>query len=249
MHLRPAVIALLLTLSQPLFAATALIPLQHRTAEELLPAVQALLDEGETLAAHDRQLLVRASLERINELRSVVNQLDAPARQLLISLDTSPDQQPRYRVVTHPALPAQSGAPAPRILTAGQPHRTLQIRASEGRPAFVQLERSEPRLGFSADLDGLPYLQSQETESGIALQLVARLTGDAGVQLDLSARRTEIDPALYGARDTLLGETHVTGRLGEWIEITGEELTATHNRLATRSAQAQPLRIRVDALE
>ena len=249
MFLPRAILTALLAFTQPLLAATAVIPLQHRSAEELLPVAQALLDEGESLVAHQQQLLVRASLERINELRGVLTQLDVPLRQLLISLDSGSGDQPRYRLLTHPDLPATNPTHAPRVLSAGQSGQTLQIRANEGQPAFVQLERSEPRLGFSADLDGTPYLQSQESESGLGLQLVVRLAGDERVRLDLSARRTELDPTTYGARDTLLGETRLSGRLGEWIEVAGEYLPATRNRLATRSDETKPLRIRVEILE
>ncbi|HTN29764.1 MAG TPA: secretin N-terminal domain-containing protein [Pseudomonas sp.] len=249
MFLHRAIFTALLAFTQPLLAATALIPLQHRSAEELLPVAQALLDEGESLVAHQQQLLVRASLERINELRGVLTQLDVPLRQLLISLDSGPGNQPRYRVLAHPDLPARNPTHAPRVLSAGQSGKTLQIRASEGQPAFVQLERSEPRLGFSVDLDGTPYLQSQESESGLDLQLVVRLAGNERVRLDVSARRTELDPKSYGARDSLLGETHLSGRLGEWIEVAGESLPITHDQLTTRHTESQPLRIRVEILE
>src|SRR5690606_39449938 len=62
---------LLLSWVTPLPAATALIPLEHRTAEDLLPAARALLNEGEVLVADGNQLVLRASLERINELREI----------------------------------------------------------------------------------------------------------------------------------------------------------------------------------
>lgn len=246
MFLHRLVLILLLGCTQPLLAATALLPLEHRSAEELLPAVQALLDEGETLVAHDNQLLVRASLERINELRGILSQLDVPARQLLISVDNGSGRMPGYRVLAPADAPAR---PAPRVITAG-PSDLLQIRASEGQPAFLELTRSEPRLGFTAGLDGTPYLLDLESESGIGLHLVARLRGDRQVQLDLSARRGTTDPAHPGARDTLLGETRLNGRLGEWISVAGSgDLLDRRDRLTTRGEESRPLRIRVELLD
>lgn len=246
MFLSRAILPVLLILSQPLLAATALIPLQHRSAEELLPIAQTLLDDGETLAAHQQQLLVRASLERINELRGILTQLDMPARQLLISLDSGSGQPlPGYHVIG-PSAHANPARP-PRIVTAGQ-SAPLQVRASEGEPAFIDFTRSELQLGFSVDLDGTPYIQSQESRSGTGLQVVARLQGNH-VQLDLSAQRSSTDSAMYGARDTLFSETRLVGRLGEWIEVSSGNLPVRDKRLSTQSEERPALRIRVDALD
>lgn len=241
-----ALIPLLFTAVQPVIAATALIPLEHRTAAELLPAAQALLDEGETLVPHDNQFLVRASLERINELRGILSQLDTPARQLLISLYDSADPMPSY---SQPGSTHSSARQAPRIISAGHSDR-LQIRASEGQPAFLELTRREPRLGFSADLDGTPYLQSQESESGTGLHVVVHLRGNNQVQLDISTRRSTPDPAHPGAQKIMQSDTRINGRLGEWISIAGSGAQpGSRSRLSAGSEDIRPLRIRVDTLD
>lgn len=232
-----AILFLLLFFTQPLLAATALIPLQHRPASELLPAAQALLDEGETLVALDNQLLIRASLERINELRSILSQLDVPPRQLLISLDTRTTLPSRYRTDT--------SASQVRVLTAGTPE-PLQIRASEGQPVFLGLTRNEPRLGFSTDLTGAPYLHSEDSVSGFDLSLVVRISSEDQVQLDVHARRATQDPSSYGAQQVLQGQTRLTGRLGDWIEVTTTPAPPA-GTLAARPLDA-PVRIRVDTL-
>lgn len=239
-----AFLAILLAFTQPLLAATALIPLQYRSAEELLPVAQTLLAEGESLAAHQQHLLVRASLERINELRGILAQLDVPARQLLISLDPSVEQPyPEYRVIgQHMPRPHP-----PRLITAG--HSTaLRIRASEGWPALINLAHHEPVLGLVTDLDGKPYFQHQESQRGIALQVIARLQGDQ-VQLDLTVQRSEPDPGRYGSDIRLLGETRLTGRLGEWINLSGRPHSSARKLAATSPTDAQPLRVRVDLLD
>lgn len=245
MLLHRAILVLLLSWATSLPAATALIALEHRTAEDLLPAAQALLNEGEVLVADGNQLVLRASLERINELRGILNQLDTPARQLLISLDNGATPMPRYRT-REPA--SATPHPAPRVITAGRSD-LLRIRASEGQPAFFELARSEPALGFSADPHRAPYLHDSERESGVSLYLVAHLLGDGQVHLEIGSRRSVADSFHPGARDILQSETRLSGRLGEWIEVAGAGDFAERAGLAAGGERSHPLRLRVEAID
>src|SRR5690606_2215695 len=81
-----------------LLAATAwaqsltVIDLKHRRAEELIPVLQPLLEEGGALSGQDYKLFVRTSSTNLAQLRSAVEQLDKQQRQLLVSVRRSTAQ-------------------------------------------------------------------------------------------------------------------------------------------------------------
>ena len=89
MTLRACLLALTLGLSLPLQAATELIQLNYRTAEDVLPVVQAALDGQGKASPYGNQLVINATPEKIQEVRDLLQQLDTAPRRLLISVDTS----------------------------------------------------------------------------------------------------------------------------------------------------------------
>lgn len=74
MPLRPLIAALLLTGSLTAHAATVVLPLQHRTSAELLPTAQGFLGKDGTVSAFENTLIVNASPERIDDLRTLLQQ-------------------------------------------------------------------------------------------------------------------------------------------------------------------------------
>src|SRR2546421_4728422 len=77
-----------LLLATPAVAQNALeiIDLRHRTAEQVIPSLQPLLDPGATLSGQGAQLFVRTSPANLAELRRALDAIDRPARRLLISV-------------------------------------------------------------------------------------------------------------------------------------------------------------------
>jgi hypothetical protein len=73
--------------------ALEVIPLRHRTADQVLPALRPLLEPGATLSAHGTQLIVRTSASNLEELRRALEAIDRPARRLQISVRLDGAQQ------------------------------------------------------------------------------------------------------------------------------------------------------------
>ena len=69
---RALLAALLLALSLPLQAATEVIPLNYRTAEDVMPVVQSVLGNEGRVSAYGNQLIVNAEPAKIQELRKVL---------------------------------------------------------------------------------------------------------------------------------------------------------------------------------
>src|SRR5690606_5793905 len=145
MNLRTLFSALFLCASLSTQAATELRPLEPRRAEDLHPAAQAVLHGEGSVTAYGNQLIVTSTREKMRELRELVEQLDAPARRLLISVSTH--ESGTYTVNS----PDHSRAPL-RIIN----HNTTrnagmrQIHASEGHPAFIQTGQSIPVTTYSS---------------------------------------------------------------------------------------------------
>src|SRR5437660_621554 len=64
--------------------ALEIIGLRHRTAEQVIPALQPLLEPGATLSGQGAQLFVRASPANLAELRRALDAVDRPQKLLLI---------------------------------------------------------------------------------------------------------------------------------------------------------------------
>lgn len=63
-----------------------IIELKHRTAEDVIPILQPLLESGGALSGTDYQLFIRASATNVRQLRQVLAELDRAQRQLWVSV-------------------------------------------------------------------------------------------------------------------------------------------------------------------
>src|SRR2546423_489310 len=63
-----------------------IIALRHRTADQVLPALQGLLEPGGTLSAQGSQLIVHTSPANLAEIRRALAAIDTPARRLQMSV-------------------------------------------------------------------------------------------------------------------------------------------------------------------
>src|SRR5687767_5710474 len=66
--------------------ALEIIPLRHRTVEQVLPALQPLVEPGGTLSGNRGQLFLRASPGNAAEVKRALEAIDRPLKRLLISV-------------------------------------------------------------------------------------------------------------------------------------------------------------------
>ena len=103
--------------------ALEIIALRHRTAEQVLPSLQPLLEPGGTLSGQGTQLFVRTSRANLTELRRALEAIDRPARRLQISVRYDQENDLASRGVD------ASG----RISNRGS---NVDVRAQDGRSAY-----------------------------------------------------------------------------------------------------------------
>ena len=118
MTLRTLLACLAMAIALPLQAATEVLPLNYRSADELLPIVRATLGADGKVSAYGNQLIINASPDKIGEVRDLLAQLDTAPRRLLISVDTARMRNRRdcLTTVTMPGLTAITASPASRSI-------------------------------------------------------------------------------------------------------------------------------------
>ena len=191
------------------------IPLRHRTAEQVLPVLRPLLEPGGTLTGQYNQLIVRASPGNLAQLKQALEAIDRPLRRLQISVrfdDASEsasqgieasgrisNRRSRIDIGAHD----QRGSALERV--------DQRIQVLEGGRALIMTGQSTP-VPVTRDTAVI-----RETATGF--EAVPRLAGGDTVLVDIAPQRETLDQ-----QQRLV--TTVSARLGEWFEVGGAQ-TAT----------------------
>jgi len=195
-----------------LFAVAALaqetlevIPLKHRTADQVIPVLRPLLEPGGALTGQYNQLIVRTSPSNLAQIRAALESIDAPARRLVISVrfDTSGD------------------AAATGIRGEGR-------ISDRGSSVGLRVQDSSRSTGERVDQrvqvleGGQAYISTGEarrySDAATAFAIVPRVAG-SNVSLEVFAQHENFvrGDAIRGQR----AMSTVSGRLGEWLELGG----------------------------
>lgn len=212
------------------------IDLKHRRAEELIPVLQPLLEQGGALTGQDYMLFVRASGANLAQLRSAVEQLDKQQRQMLVSVRRSTAQDiQREQASASGTLRTGDGSISinerPRsgsgaTVRAGE--RNLQTQNSsvssvqvlDGSSAFIATGTSVPIVtAFAVGGGKRPFVAGAIEQRNLqrGFMVTPRVNGDQ-VILDISQQDERVGG--NGIQSQSLN-TQVTGRLGAWMQLGG----------------------------
>ncbi|MFJ4048270.1 secretin N-terminal domain-containing protein [Pseudomonas hunanensis] len=244
MPLRPLFASLLLVASLTTHAATEVVPLQHRSSAELLPALQAFIGKDGTISAFENKLIVNASPERIDDLRALLQQLDTAPKRLLISVDNNDsnfqDNRGNARVIHYGTRNRDGGM--------------QRVQASEGQPALIQVGQSIPITSTSTD--GYGRIQSNTEYRNVTqgFYVTPSLSGET-VRLQISSNNDRISHERADVVKVQSTDTTVTGKLGEWITLAGfnqqsqADRSASSHTYSTQRGENMTLRVKVDLVD
>ncbi|MFJ4349066.1 secretin N-terminal domain-containing protein [Pseudomonas sp. NPDC089401] len=244
MPLRPLFATLLLVASLTAQAATEVVPLQHRSSAELLPAAQSFIGRDGTVSAFENKLIVNASPERIDDLRTLLQQLDTAPKRLLISVDNDDsnyqDNRGNGRVIHYGTSNRDGGM--------------QQIQASEGQPALIQIGQSIPITSTSTD--GYGRIQSNTEYRNVTqgFYVTPTLSGET-VRLQITTNNDRMSQERADVVKVQSTDTTITGRLGEWITLAGYNQQSQAGRdpssrtYSTQRGENMTLRVKVDLLD
>jgi type II secretory pathway component GspD/PulD (secretin) len=210
-----------------------IIPLRHRTAEQVLPALRPLMDPGATLTGQGTQLIVRTSPANLAELRRALEAIDRPLRRLQISVRFDDALDAALQGVEAGGRISNRGTRVEAQALGSQSTATerldQRIQVLEGGRAFIS-------TGQSNDI--------RETVSGF--EALPRLAGER-VIVEIAQRRET--PAQQQSLSTT-----VSARVGEWFEVGGAMEQASRSDAgilsagSRRSAQSRRVWLKVEEL-
>jgi type II secretory pathway component GspD/PulD (secretin) len=185
--------------------ALEIISLRHRTAEQVLPVLQPLLEPGGTLSGSRNQLFLRANPGNAAEIKRVLDAIDRPSRRLEILVRHDDAQERERRELGASGSTGRRGA---RVDVIAEDSRRAvaervdqRVQVLEGGRAFIFAGQSRP-----VHVPGATVIQ----EVGTGFEVVPRLSGER-VLLDIQTS------SAHGQRAV----TTLSARLGEWVEVAG----------------------------
>ena len=190
------------------------ITLKYRTAEQVIPVLEPLIPKPGALSGRQQQLIVRTTPANLAEIKQVLTTLDAVPRRLLIT-------------VRQDAALDSGRANSTRSLDSDRNTQTLQVL--EGSSAFIRTGQAVPlpqRQVLRTLINGqmvervIDSVEYRDVITGF--HALPRLAGDI-VTLEISPQRDALstpDQNLpHGSVNVQRITTTVSGRLGEWMEI------------------------------
>lgn len=250
-------------------AASEVIELNYRMAQDALPVVQSVLGDSGRATAYGNQLIINASHDKIAEVRSILSSIDKQPRNLLITVDTQGNQFNRERGYQADGMISgrhgqiiigqgeQQGRDQVNIIrntTQNRDGSLRTVRALEGSAALVQVGQSVPQRSTSYG----PYGQVQERTEYRAVNqgfyVIATVHGD-NVQIEINSQNDRRSQQYNDVIDTQSTSSRVSGRLGEWISVSASNQDSNQRqdgflqkRYSTGREDSQ-LQIKVEVLD
>ena len=242
------------------------IELKHRRAEEVIPVLQPLIEQGGALSGRDYTLFVRTSAANLAQVRSALQQIDREPKQFLVSVRRNADAEMQREGVGVSGT-VQSGRVTGRVNeTRGRTGVTVRgtqgdietssgalssVSVLEGSSAFIATGTSVPVVTTVIAGGGRRPWAGTSTEyrdltSGF---LVTPRVSGAGVVLDIEQRDERLRNGTIQNQNLT---TQISARVGEWIRLGGIDETSTSSqrgvlsRQYSTSSQAQSIWIKVD---
>ncbi|MCE1171049.1 MAG: hypothetical protein LWW84_06940 [Azovibrio sp.] len=252
---------LLLLGAGPLLAQQGLevLPLQHRSVEEVLPVLRPLVEPGGSLSGVNNQLFLRASERNRAEIRKALAAMDVPARRLVIRVATDLSQTEQYRggrvqgslgndrvrignADTGGSNQVRAQVYDSRSATAGG--GTQMVQTVDGGRAYIQVGTSlaVPMRQVVLGPGGAVVSETVEyRDVGRGFYAEPRVRGDR-VSVDISQQSDA--PGRRGDASIQVQRlsTTVSGRLGEWLQLGGTGQDASSRRQGTLSLSTSEVR-------
>lgn len=242
------------------------IELKHRRAEDVIPVLQPLIEQGGALSGSDYTLFVRTSAANLAQVRSALKQIDREPRQFLVSVRRSADADVQRESASVSGTVQSSRVTGRVNETRGRSGVTVRgtqgdtqtstgalssVSVLEGSSAFIATGTSVPIVtALIAGGGRRPWAgtstQYRDLSSGF---LVTPRVSGAGVVLDIEQRDERLHNGTIQNQNLT---TQISATVGEWIRLGGIDETSTStqrgvlSRQYSTSSEAQSIWIKVD---
>jgi type II secretory pathway component GspD/PulD (secretin) len=194
--------------------ALEIIPLRHRTVDQVLPALQPLVEPGGALTGQSGQLIVRTSPANLAEIKRALEAIDRPLRRLQISVRFDESLEAASQGIEASGRIGGGGSRvdvrAQGARASGAERVDQRLLVLEGGRAFITTGQSRPVMQRQM-IQTPAGVVAQETivmqDIGTGFDVVPRLAGDR-VFIDIGSQR-----------ETQRIVSTVSGPLGEWFSL------------------------------
>lgn len=214
------------------------INLRNRFAEDLIPLLQPVVGSQGVVTGRHNQLIVRASPDKIAQIRQLVGQLDTAPKNLLISVrQAGTDKGSRTRLGASGSVEVGDQG---RVIIGGNPRGGVDVRVNQGNTrrndnviqqvqvldgseAYIRTGQEIPRTErYITQYGGIrqEYRSNYYQPVTTGFYVRPRLSGDQ-VTLEINPQRQRESLRGRGVIETQNLSTMVSGRLGEWLELGG----------------------------
>lgn len=238
-RLSAVVLGALLTGAALAQTETEVIPLRSRLAEDVVPAIRPLAGPDGAVTTFGGQLIVRATPERLAEIRRVLDEIDRPPRRLVIHVRHRDAHEGAGRgagvnaradlgdSVTVQTGPGRRGPGADIYLrdrrTLGESERSEGVQTIEGRPAFIRSGTAVPVPEWQSFGGGaLPYVEQgvRYHDATAGFYVTPRLAGDE-VVLEISQQVVRPDAGSPPTFAVQQAASTLRVRPGQWVSLAG----------------------------
>jgi type II secretory pathway component GspD/PulD (secretin) len=213
---------------------TEVITLFNRPASEILPLLNPLLEDTDRVIADGSNLIVKSAPERLGEIILLIDKLDAPINNLLITVMhsrhvTARELNAATRLSRNGRLKPGAGITGHHYQTNDQDssESTQTIRIMEGKTAYIAVGKSYPTENIQTYNSGYffpnVFPTTEYIDTTTSFEVTPRLIGQnpssdkQQVILDVSPAASQLNTRGEIQNQNL--QTTIKINLGEWVEL------------------------------
>lgn len=231
-----------------------IISLRYRTAEQVMPVLQPLLEPGATLSGQSNQLFLRASPATVADIRLALEAIDRPPRRLQVSVRFDDSSDASRRGIETRGVASNRGSQfemrAQDSFTSAEERVDQRLQVLEGSRAMISAGQSRPvtrrqLIQTPAGVVSQEVTVVEDRSSGF--EVVPRLSGGNTVQV-------EIAPQRWSGESVQRAATTVSGPLGKWFQLgavavnSGRDERAIGSMSSGATSETRRVWIKVDEL-
>ena len=218
-------------------AGLEVVPLKHRSAEQVIPVLRPLVESGGVVTGQGYQLFVRTSPANLDELKRALAAIDTPQRRLLISVrfERAADSS-RSAIEARGTLrsadesignqriaPDRSQAEVRVYSNRGSADDRVdqRVQVLEGARALISTGQSRPlaqRQVFSGPGGAVVRESTVIQNIDTGFEVTPRISGNT-VFLDIHPQRETAGPLGPGSVQSQRVSSSMSAPLGEWVEL------------------------------
>lgn len=209
--------------------------LAHKSANEIAPTLQALLDPGETVVPTGHQLIVKADSKKMLQIADIIAQIDVAPHRLIITVvqgrNLTSSELNSTLADSHPIDPDDANASqstghyysAQSQKYGGQ---TQRIQALDGTPVSFQVGdqqqiQSQAFVGFGFGGGMLGGANTQYIPTSTGFKILPHIMAD-GIQVDVAPWSEQMNQVDQRTVHNESASTRLRLQPGKWADLAGE---------------------------